>query len=155
MNRHTKLKNAINDIVELHLENDEIFFSQKVPQLLFRVLKLMEFQEIANPDFLRYLSFFQNDVKLDINRSLQLDVSSSFEEKEALLNLIKNHTRAKLKVVEFSFAYYLKDKSKLFKEEDHSVSKHNSILVKRLHLYDWFFNHGKSGDNMANSAAAS
>jgi hypothetical protein len=154
MNRHTKLKNAINEVVDLNLENDDIFFSQKVPQLLFRVLKLMEFPEVANPEFLRYLSFYQNDVKLDINRCLQLNASSPEEEKVAVLNLIKSHTKAKLKVVEFSFAYYIKDKSKLFREEDHSVSKHN-ILVKKLHLYDWFFNHGKSGDNLANSAAAS
>lgn len=155
MNRHTKLKNAINDIVELRLENDETFFSQKVPQLLFRLLKLIDFPEVADPDFLRYLSFYQNDIKLDINKSLQLHASSSEEGKEDFLTRIKNHSKSKLRVVEFACAYYLKDKFKLMREEDHAVSNPNSTPVKKMHLYDWFFHHGKSGDNIANSAAAS
>ena len=155
MNRHTKLKNAINAIVDLKLENDEFFFTQKVPQLLFNVSRLMAFPEIVNPDFLRYLSFYQNDIKLDINRSIKLDPSSTLEEKESLLTLIKSHSKLKLKVVDFAFAYYLKDKSKFLRDEDLVVSKPNNTPVKKMHLYDWFFHHGKSSDNISNSAAAS
>lgn len=155
MNRHTKLKNAINAITELTLENDESFFTQKVPQLLFQVIRLMEFPEIVNPDFLKYLSHFQHDLNLDIKRSLQLTPSSTLEERDALLNLIKSHSIPKLKVVDFAFAFYLKDKTKLFKDEDRVVSNSNNNTNKKMHLYDWFFHHGKSSDNISNSAAAS
>lgn len=158
MNRYKKLQITINEILELQLQDDEIFFAQKVPQKLYALANLMNFPNIDNEEFKRYLAFFQNDIYLDVKRCMLVQNETSHEQREAIFSSIKLHIKPRLKVVEYAFAFYLKDKSLLFKEEDgrQHLPINKAARVKAVQIYDKLLHHhGKTGDNLSNPAAAS
>ena len=155
MNRHTKLKTAINELLELELEEHHSFFQQKVLQMLLNIQHLMEFPQIVKEDFSRYLEYFKNDLRLDMEKVSCICETSSREEKELLLKSVKSHTKIKLQVVEYAFAFYLKDISKLYLQEDKTVPHPSGNSMKKTHIYDWIFHHGKSPDPLSKRAAAS
>ena len=155
MNRHTKLKNAINELLSFELEEHENFFQKKVLHQLIKIQHLMEFPQIIREDFCRYLGFFKNDLRVDIERVSNISDDLTREEKEALLKSVQCHSKTKLQAVEYAFGFYLKDVSSLYIQEDKPVPHPNGSLLKKTHIYDWIFHHGKSSDNLPNQAAAS
>jgi hypothetical protein len=117
MNHYKKLEVAINTVQNTCLSDEEGFFVKDLAPKLMAVINLMHFSNIQHTAFNEYLGWFQNDIQLDIKRCSEVSVETSDEEKKELLEIIKKHVHAKLKVVDFAFIYFLKDKSLLFQEE--------------------------------------
>ena len=117
MNHYKKLEAAINEVQALSFTNDEFFFIRELVPKLHAVSSLMQVPNIHHAGMTEYLGWFQDDIALDIQRCSALSPSTSIEEKEELLQLIKKHIKAKLKVLVYAFCYFLQDKSPLFVEE--------------------------------------
>src|SRR5215218_3134464 len=108
MNHYKKLEAAINDVQETCLTDEDDFFVRDLAPKLMAVINLMHFTNIQHTAFNEYLGWFQNDIDLDIRRCREVSAQTPKEDKEQLLQLVKKHVHAKLKVVDFAFIYFLK-----------------------------------------------
>ncbi|MES2647941.1 MAG: hypothetical protein V4717_13760 [Bacteroidota bacterium] len=117
MSIHKKMETAINDVSAINIIDEKVFFEQQLIPKIQVIRDLMLFPYIHHNDFHEYLEIFRNDIQLDINACQQIKADAPIEEKEALLNLVKSHIKAKMRVVVFAFSYYLQNKALLYKEE--------------------------------------
>jgi hypothetical protein len=111
-----KVAEAINNFKAIELTENEKFFIDPVMNQLIIIHDLMIFPYIENEKFQQYIGWFRNDIRMDINRCLNVSSLATHREKLDLLNSIKGHISPKLKVVEFAFTYYLDNRELLNKE---------------------------------------
>ncbi|CAN5388240.1 hypothetical protein BH10BAC3_BH10BAC3_19680 [soil metagenome] len=130
MNRRQKLVLAIQEVEHLNFKKEEAYFINEVVPKLHVIHDLLNFPEIDHHYFKAYLSFFQNDVKVDIDRCSRISPSNAIESMEVLA-LIKKHIQAKLKVAEFAFSYYLNDTTLLLQEANDVKSIKLNTVPKR------------------------
>jgi hypothetical protein len=109
MTLYRQFESAIDDVENTVLQTGSDFFVVEVIPKLQIISDLMEMRDIEHSDFQAYLQLFRNDIRLDIEKCLEITPGTPLEEKEALLNLIKKHVRPKIKVLEYAFSFYLKD----------------------------------------------
>jgi hypothetical protein len=109
MTLYRQFESAIDDVENTVLQTGSDFFVVEVIPKLQIISDLMEMRDIEHSDFQAYLQLFRNDIRLDIEKCLEITPGTPLEEKEALLNLIKKHVRPKIKVLEYAFCFYLKD----------------------------------------------
>jgi hypothetical protein len=117
MSIHKKLETAINEVLAITIIDEKVFFDQHLIPKIQAIRSLMLFPYIHDNAFHEYLEIFRNDIQLDITACQQLKPGTSIEEKQALLNVIKAHIKAKMSVVVFAFSYYLQNRGLLYKEE--------------------------------------
>ncbi len=117
MSPHQKLQVAINEVLAVNYKEATGFFINELVPKLQTVHELLYFPAIDHPGFKEYLGWFQNDIEVDIQNCISLTSGNTMERIE-LLEIIKKHIEAKLKIVEFAFKYYLQDNSPLFQQGD-------------------------------------